>query len=221
MPMNPETLALSQTIWDYHQLHHPLQQADAILVLGSHDTRVAVRAAELWLAGYAPLLVFSGGYGRLTAGSWTESEADKFAKIALSMGVPESQILIENRSTNTGENIALSYQLLRERGLSLKKLILVQKPYMERRTYATFMKQWPGPQVEVMVTSPQISFADYPNEEVSREQVIHIMVGDLQRIRLYPAKGFQVYQPIPQPVWEAFEQLKQQGFTGHLLEEEA
>ena len=46
MPMNPETIALSQTIWDYHQLHHPLQQADAILVLGSHDTRVAVRAAE-------------------------------------------------------------------------------------------------------------------------------------------------------------------------------
>ena len=219
--MNPETIALSQTIWDYHQLHHPLQQADAILVLGSHDTRVAVRAAELWLAGYAPLLVFSGGYGRLTAGSWTEAEADKFAKIAISMGVPESQILVENRSTNTGENIALSYQLLRERGLSLKKLILVQKPYMERRTYATFMKQWPGPQVEVMVTSPQISFADYPNEEVSLEQVIHIMLGDLQRIRLYPAKGFQVYQPIPQPVWEAFEQLKQQGFTGHLLEEEA
>ena len=190
-------------------------------MLGSHDTRVAVRAAELWLAGYAPLLVFSGGYGRLTAGSWTEAEADKFAKIAISMGVPESQILVENRSTNTGENIALSYQLLRERGLSLKKLILVQKPYMERRTYATFMKQWPGPQVEVMVTSPQISFADYPNEEVSREQVIHIMLGDLQRIRLYPARGFQVYQPIPQPVWEAFEQLKKQGFTSHLLEEEA
>jgi uncharacterized SAM-binding protein YcdF (DUF218 family) len=218
--MNPETLALSQTIWDYLQLHHPLQQADAILVLGSHDTRVAVRAAELWLAGYAPLLVFSGGYGRLTEGNWTEAEADKFAKIAISMGVPESQVLIENRSTNTGENIALSYQLLQERGVSLKKLILVQKPYMERRTYATFMKQWPGPKVEIMVTSPQISFEDYPDAEVSREQVIHIMLGDLQRIRLYPAKGFQVYQPIPDPVWEAFEQLKQQGFTGHLLEEE-
>jgi uncharacterized SAM-binding protein YcdF (DUF218 family) len=219
MPLDPEALSLSQTIWDYHHLHHPLQQADAILVLGSHDTRVAVRAAELWLAGYAPLLVFSGGLGRLTEGNWTEAEADKFAGIAISMGVPESQILIENRSTNTGENIALSYQLLQERGVPLKKLILVQKPYMERRTYATFLKQWPGPKVEIMVTSPQISFEDYPNEEVSREQVTHIMLGDLQRIKLYAAKGFQVYQEIPAQVWEAFEKLKQKGFTSHLLPE--
>jgi uncharacterized SAM-binding protein YcdF (DUF218 family) len=219
MPLDPETLSLSQLIWDYHQMHHPLQPAEAILVLGSHDTRVAVRAAELWLAGYAPLLVFSGGYGRLTEGHFTEPEADLFARIAITMGVPERAILVENRSTNTGENIALSYQLLQKQGVNLNRLILVQKPYMERRTYATFMKQWPGPQVEIMVTSPQISFEDYPNEEVSREQVIHIMLGDLQRIRLYPALGFQVHQPIPEPVWDAFEKLKQQGFTSHLLPE--
>lgn len=219
MVLDPETLALSHLIWDYHHMHYQLEPADAILVLGSHDTRVAVRAAELWLEGYAPLLVFSGGLGRLTEGNWTEPEADKFARIAMDMGVPESQILIENRSTNTGENISLSYKLLQQRGVNLQKLILVQKPYMERRTYATFMKQWPGPKVEIMVTSPQISFEDYPNEEVSREQVIHIMLGDLQRIRVYAEKGFQVPQEIPGRVWEAFEKLKQKGFTSHLLEE--
>ena len=138
----------------------------------------------------------------------------------MSMGVPQSCILIENRSTNTGENIALSYQLLQAREVNLQQLILVQKPYMERRTYATFLKQWPGPPVEIMVTSPQISFEDYPNEEVSREQVIHIMLGDLQRIRLYPALGFQVHQEIPDRVWAAYEQLKQKGFTSHLLPDE-
>lgn len=217
MTLDPETLSLSQLIWDYHQLHHQLRPAGAILVLGSHDTRVAVRAAELWLAGYAPLLVFSGGYGRLTEGHFTEPEADKFARIARELGVPDSAILVENRSTNTGENIALSYQLLQKHGVQLTRLILVQKPYMERRTYATFLQQWPGPEVEIMVTSPQISFEDYPNQEVSREQVIHIMLGDLQRIKLYPAQGFQVHQPIPDQVWEAFEKLKQKGFTSHLL----
>lgn len=220
MPLDPETLALSQLIWDYHQLGHPLRKAEAIMALGSHDTRVAVRAAELWLAGYAPLLVFSGGYGRLTEGNWTEAEADKFARIALGMGVPESALLIENRSTNTGENIAFSYQELQERKIALQQLILVQKPYMERRTYATFKQQWPGPEVEIMVTSPQISFEDYPNEEVSREEVIHIMLGDLQRIKLYPDKGFQIYQEIPAPVWEAYEKLKQKGYTSHLVAED-
>lgn len=220
MPLDPETRALSQLVWDYHQMRHSLQPADAILALGSHDTRVAVRAAELWLQGYAPLLVLTGGYGRLTEGNWTEAEADKFARIAMDMGVPEKALIIENKSTNTGENIAFSYQLLQERGVALQKLILVQKPYMERRTFATFMRQWPGPEVAINVTSPQISFEDYPNEEISHEQVIHIMLGDLQRIRLYPAKGFQIYQEIPEQVWEAYEKLREKGYTSHLMAED-
>lgn len=220
MPLDPETLTLSQLVWDYHQMRHALQPADVIMALGSHDTRVAERAAGLYLQGYAPLLLFSGGFGRLTEGNWTEAEADKFAKIAIGMGVPESALIIENKSTNTGENIAFSYQLLQERQIALQQLILVQKPYMERRTFATFKQQWPGPEVAIHVTSPQISFEDYPNEEVSREQVIHIMLGDLQRIRLYPAKGFQIYQEIPEQVWEAYEKLKAKGYTSHLMEED-
>ncbi|WP_205503862.1 YdcF family protein [Rufibacter psychrotolerans] len=217
MVLDPETLTLSRIIWEYHQLHHTLQPADAILVLGSHDPRVAERGAELFLAGYAPWLLFSGGFGRLTEGTWTETEAEKFARIAQEMGVPTSQILLENQSTNTGENIAFSYRLLQEKHIPVRRLILVQKPYMERRTYATFLKQWPGEEIEIMVTSPQISFEDYPLDEAYRELVIHIMLGDLQRIQLYPEKGFQVYQEIPAKVWEAFEQLKRRGFTSHLL----
>ena len=44
----------------------PLHRCDAILALGSHDVRVAERAAELYLQGYAAWLIFSGGYGALT-----------------------------------------------------------------------------------------------------------------------------------------------------------
>lgn len=219
MNIDQETLELSQKIWDYHHIHHPLQKADCIMALGSHDTRVAERAAELYLAGYAPLIIFSGGLGRLTDHLWTEPEADKFARIAVEMGVPESHILKENRSTNTGENIALSYQLLKNNSIEVKKLILVQKPYMERRTYATFMKQWPGPEMEINVTSPQISFADYPNAEISQEEVINIMMGDLQRIKTYPQKGYQIYQEIPEEIWEAFKRLKQKGYISHLMPE--
>lgn len=138
----------------------------------------------------------------------------------MKMGVPQDQILIENRSTNTGENIALAYQLLQKNNIPVKRMILVQKPYMERRTYATFMKQWPGEQVEIMVTSPQISFEAYPNEDISLEDVIHIMLGDLQRIKLYPKKGFQIYQEIPPDVWEAYRQLTDKGFTHHLIPDE-
>src|SRR5687767_15884045 len=101
-----------EKLWHYHQLHHELRRADAILVLCSHDTRVAERGAQLFLEGWAPLLIFSGGLGRITAGMWSEPEADQFARIARGMGVPEEQLLVENRSTNTGENVLFTKRLL-------------------------------------------------------------------------------------------------------------
>jgi uncharacterized SAM-binding protein YcdF (DUF218 family) len=219
MFLSENTLQLAQQIWDYHHVNHTVQPADCIMVLGSHDLRVAERGAELWLQGYAPWLLFAGGLGRLTLGLWQESEADKFAAVAQQMGVPAEHILIENRSTNTGENVALAYQLLQTRQIEVNRFILVQKPYMERRTLATFEKQWPGKQTEILVTSPQIKFKDYPSQEVSMAEVISIMLGDLQRIKLYPEKGFQSYQPIPAEVWDAYEQLVAQGFTSHLIQE--
>lgn len=191
-----------------------MQKSDCILVLGSHDLRVATRGAELYLHGYAPLLVMSGGLGNFTKNIWTESEADKFAMVAIEMGVPQKDILIENRSSNTGENILFSKRLLEENHCTPQKIILVQKPYMERRSYATIRKQWPEP--EVLVTSPKISFEDYPNDEIPIERVINIMVGDLQRILEYPSKGFQIVQEVPQEVIKAYQFLIHEGFDKHL-----
>jgi len=215
--MNQDIENLAQKIWNYHRLQHQLEKVDIILVLGSHDTRVAERGAQLFLAGWAPLLMFSGGLGNFTKGFWTEPEADKFAKIALEMGVPPEKILIENQSTNTGENIRFSKEILSKKNLSPQKFIAVQKPYMERRTYATFKKFWP--EKSVIVTSPQIFFDDYPTEEISKDDVINIMVGDLQRIKVYPQKGFTISQEIPNDVWAAYEQLCALGYTKHLIKD--
>jgi uncharacterized SAM-binding protein YcdF (DUF218 family) len=212
-------LSLARTIWHYHQMHHHLSAADVILVLCSHDTSVAERGAQLFLEGWAPLLVYSGGLGSITRRLWTEPEADRFARIAAGMGVPADRMLIENRSTNTGENVLFTQRLLAERGLDPDRFILVQKPYMERRSYATFARVWPGKQA--IVTSPQASFDDYlahhSNDALSRDEIIGIMVGDLQRIRLYPARGFQIEQEIPGEVWAAFEELVGAGFDTHLV----
>lgn len=210
-----QVLQWAKLLWQYHHMEHTLSKADCILVLGSHDTRVAQRGAEIYLEGWAPLLLFSGGLGRLTSESWTQTEADLFAQIAIEKGVPENAILIENKSTNTGENILFSQQLLKEKGLSPQKFIVVQKPYMERRSYATFKKHWPDK--ELVVTSPQIAFEAYANAEIPVEKVINIMVGDLQRIKVYPEKGFQIYQPIPDDVWRAYEHLVAAGFDKQLV----
>lgn len=210
-----ETIALAQKLWDYHHVNDTLEKSDCILVLGSHDVRVGERGAELFLQGWAPLLIFSGGLGRLTEDMWTESEADKFAKIAMEMGIPKDAILIENKSTNTGENITNTQKLLKQHNLDPQSFIVVQKPYMERRSYATFKRHWPDK--KLTVTSPQISFLDYPKQEIPVDTVIHIMVGDFQRIKLYAEKGFQVPQHIPDDVWQAYERLVELGFDEHLI----
>jgi uncharacterized SAM-binding protein YcdF (DUF218 family) len=213
--MEREVARLARVVWDYHQMNHELEPSDVILAQGSHDLRVAERGAELFLQGWAPLLICSGGLGNLTRDLWDEPEAEKFARVAERMGVPSSSIRIENRSTNTGENVHFTRRLLQSEGLDPDRFLLVQKPYMERRTYATFKKVWP--EKYARVTSPRLSFDDYPTEEIPMESVIHIMVGDLQRIRLYPDRGFQIPQEIPEEVWDAFERLVAHGFTENLV----
>ena len=206
-------------LWKYHQLGHALAKSDAILVLCSHDTAVAERGAELFLGGWAPLLIFSGGLGSITRQMWTEPEADRFAAVAEGMGVPRASILIENRSTNTGENIMFTRQMLAERGLDPQSFIVVQKPYMERRSFATFRKLWP--EKRLVVTSPRVTLDEYldrySNEALSTADVVSIMVGDLQRVKLYGENGFQIPQEIPADVWEAFEALVAAGYDSRLV----
>ena len=190
------------------------------MVLCSHDTSVAEYAAQLFLDAWAPLLIFSGGAGAITQRLFTEAEADRFATIAIGRGVPADRIVVENHSTNTGENVQFTRALLATRAIDVRSFILVQKPYMERRTFATFRKVWPEP--SVCVTSPRVSLDQYltryANEALSTDDVISIMVGDLQRIHLYPNKGFQIPQPIPEDVWVAFRELVAAGYDRHLVE---
>ena len=217
--MDQQTYALAETLWNYHLMKHHIAAADAILVLCSHDERVADRAAQLFHEGLAPLVIFSGGHGSITRTLWNEPEAERFAQIAIDQGVPREKILTETQSTNTGENIEFTKRLLAEHGLDLRRFIVVQKPYMERRAFATFRKLWP--EKEVVVTSPQVSFREYVDESTNRAlsaaDEVSIMVGDLQRIRVYPARGYQIAQEIPEEVWGAFEELVRAGYDKYLI----
>ena len=207
----------AKTIWDYMQLNQTLHKTDAIFVLCSLDTRVADYAAELYLQGYADTVIISGGVGELTKDRFLESEATVFANIITSAGVPAKDIILESKSTNTGENVRFTYDLLKKTKRKVSSFILVQKPYMERRTFATFKKQWPEPNTEIQVTSPRVSFDDYFTEDMNKDLVVNIMNGDLQRMREYPKLGYQIEQDIPDSVWRAHEYLIDAGFTKHLI----
>lgn len=207
---------LAELIWDYHLLHHSLESADCVFALGCHDAGVAIHAANLVLEGWADTLLVSGGV-LFDKDISDMTEAEYFRDIAIGKGVPASKIIVENKATNTGENFQFSARLLQELDLDFNKFILVQKPYMERRTFATGMVQWKGKQL--ILTSEKISFKEYLAKGIPRDRILNTMVGDLQRIKLYPQKGFQVPQEIPDAVWQAFEELVSYGFDKRLVKD--
>ncbi|HET8855091.1 MAG TPA: YdcF family protein [Salinimicrobium sp.] len=213
--VSTDILKNAKAVWDFLHTGDQIQKADCIFTMGSNDLRVAERAAELYHQGLADLLIFSGGLGRFTLTNWSEPEAEKFAKIAMEKGVPQEKIIKETKSTNSGENVIFTRKLVEERGLDLNTFILVQKPYMEKRAYATFIRHWPNK--KAAVTSPQISFEDYPNEITNQEALINTMVGDFQRLIIYPKLGFQAALPITDEAIKAYEFLVDHGFTKQLV----
>lgn len=217
--MTREIMDAAQLIWDYHHINHVVEKSDLIFVLCSHDLRVADYAATLFLKGLAPWILFSGGmahHGDLLETGWDKSEAEMFADRAEAAGVPRDRMILECRARNTGENILLSEIILKDLKIHHHKILAVQKPYMERRAYATIKIHWP--EKEVILTSPSINFENYPNDSVSIEELINIMTGDLERIIKYPARGFQIEQKMTQDVLTAYQYLLDAGYTRHLIQ---
>ncbi|WP_299686446.1 YdcF family protein [uncultured Vibrio sp.] len=200
------------TLWNFMAMNHKVEPSDCIFVLCSNDTRVAEYAAKLYHQKIAPYIIFSGGVGRFTQGTFERSEAETFAAVARDCGVPDADIILEKRATNSGENVRFTYELLAERGLSPNKLTLVQKPFMEKRTYATFTKQWPDATSQITVTSQWQNWDDYFNEELPLDMVLGALIADYERIKAYPAQGFQIEMPIPDDVDHAYQALKTLGF---------
>jgi uncharacterized SAM-binding protein YcdF (DUF218 family) len=225
---DPATCKAAEAIYAFAHMNQCLERLDGhpwdgVLCLCSSDLRVARHAAELHkkLGGW---LCFTGGMGTgphsgANLLGWAEPEAVIFAREAVERcGVPKDEVLVEADARNTGENVSLSRALLASHGLACERVVLVQKPFMERRTWATVKRVWP--EVDAVIQSPALSLdACVAGSGVPAEVLIAIMVGDMQRIRLYalPPREFQIAQPIPQDVWKAYETLVAAGFTMNVV----
>ena len=207
-----------KVLWDYLRRPSALRPAECIVGFGNYNGDIALRAAELYHAGYSKNVLFSGGLGRNTLGLQQTTEADSFTAIAIQNGVPEKNILVENRSTNTAENITFTRELLSANGISPRCLIAVHQPFMERRIAAAFDVYWPD--VELLTTSYEADipafFARAANYGIDEHTVIEEAVGDFQRMELYADRGWQSRQPIPPEVRDAYLELIALGYDGQL-----
>ncbi|MER7894788.1 YdcF family protein [Streptomyces sp. NPDC096046] len=209
----------ARRVWDYHQMGHSPRPCSVAIGLGSHDLGVADTAVDLYKRGMAPLLLFTGATSPTTRERMPRGEAVRYRERAVELGVPSSDVLVEPRARNTGENIRFSRELLEEAGVEVSSVLLISKPYEERRAYATARKLWPG--VEVVSASSPMTLDEYVDSIGDARLVIDMLVGALQRLMIYPEQGFMIGQPLPADVLEAYERLCRAGFTSRLLTTDA
>lgn len=213
-------LELVKILWDYMYLGQSLKKCDCILGLGTYDLNIPKRCAELYHEGYGDFIIFTGSRAKSTS-NWEKTEAETFKDIAVSLGVPEDKIYVENKATNTGENFLFTKQLIEDNNLKVNSFLVVQKPYMERRCYAAFKANMPLK--ECVVTSPKITFWEHIKEcqkiHGNEEEFINVIVGDVQRIKVYAEKGWQIKQDIPDEVWQAYLKLVNMGYNKYVIKD--
>ncbi|OLT14219.1 hypothetical protein BJF78_19645 [Pseudonocardia sp. CNS-139] len=211
---DPAVARAAEVLWRYHDLRHPETTTDVGIGLGGHDPSVADVVAGLHDRGRFPLVVFTGANAPTTRDRFPRGEAVHFRERALELGVPDAAVLVEDRAANTGENITRTRDLLAARGVAVRTVTLVSRPYQQRRAYATCRRQWP--EVEPVCAAARVSLREHVAAIGDAARVLAMLVGDTVRIETYAARGFAIPQPMPEEVRTATELLISRGHTSRL-----
>ncbi|MFR9804938.1 YdcF family protein [Pseudonocardia sp. RS010] len=206
-----------ETLWEFNQMHHELRPVDLGIGLGSHDLGVATYTAELYHQGYFPRIVFTGANAPTTIERFPRGEAVHYREHALALGVPDSAIIVEPHATNTGENIDLTRALVENREVPVRSVMLISRPYQQRRAYAMCRLRWPS--VRVICAAQPYSLDTYIEKAGDANRVVNMMVGDTQRIWVYAENGWAIKQQVPHLVVRAYERLVSLGYTQRLLKQ--
>ena len=120
----------------------PTLPCDVILIPGGSHPQLIQKAIELYQKGMAKYILVSGGENRKIPDY--PSEAEFLKSIAVKEGVPSEAVLCEEKARNTYENAVYSHEIIRDKHLDDKKVILVCKEYHSRRALFTYQKVFPA-----------------------------------------------------------------------------
>jgi uncharacterized SAM-binding protein YcdF (DUF218 family) len=203
-----------ERLWNYHDMGHKIRPADVGIGLGSHDLGVAKIATELYFKKMYPWLVFTGANAPTTQDIFPEGEAIHYRQYAIEAGVPTSVIMTETEARNTSQNIEYTREKLKSNGILVRSIILMSRPYQQRRAYATCKKIWP--EVDVICASHRMPLDEYVASIGSSRKVVDMLVGDTDRIIKYADQGFAIPQEFPDEVRQAFDRLVHAGYVSRL-----
>ena len=140
--------------------------------------------------------------------------------------IPREQLVVEDRSSNCGENALFTRQTLEARDMVPRCGVVIQDPTMQRRTMATFARIWqdaaaapqwfstPGFTPRLYNTPQGVAFSHEVDGVWPVGRYLSLILGELPRLQDNPqgygprGKGFIVHVDIPAQIVAARERLR-------------
>lgn len=144
-------------------------RADVAIVFGmSAPERPVARAVEIFRAGLADSLLFTGGHNPRLG----QAEALEMARLAREQGVPREAILVEDQALHTEQNVEFSFRLLQDRlgvpgGIGSIMILTIQ--YHLRRAHLAARRRFPG--------ETGLSWSCYPSRHYTAENWFEVAQG--------------------------------------------
>ena len=245
-PLNDATLQAANCVGKWlarDDLQGAAPDPCAELVVLAGNAVIPTIDAACRLAAEDRLLLISGGIGHSTAFLYDavaahprycgldtagRTEAAILADIAHHFWqIPRERILVEDRSTNCGENVRFTLALLAARGLAPQTGIVLQDPTMQRRTMATLARaqqdsgaktrwlSYPGYLPVLHNAGGSTAFACRQEGVWTVDRYLALVLGELPRLRDdengYGPRGrdFIAHVAFPQDVVAAWRVLLQ------------
>lgn len=194
-----------RSLFNYLNLKVEPQKADIIIGFGHFDLKIPKRCAKLYQKGYAPKILFTGGIGAGTA-DLQKPEARAFFDILKQdyPDIPEEDVLIEDQSTNTGENIEFSANIVKQNSdLNFDdenfSAILVANAVRQKRVDLTWQKHYS--QSIVYNCPPQTTIEqEYELFQSKNRDLTELILSEIDKIKHYPAKGYIKEEKIPEKI---------------------
>lgn len=214
--MNDHTAILGQAnaIFNFLYIREKPVKANAIIGFGHFDLKIPRQCAELYLQGYAPKIIFTGGVGAGSA-DFEHSEAIEFLHFVNKEfpQIPAQDIITESESTNTGENLRFTETVLQQLNpdytflTGIKRVLKVSNAYRQRRAFLTCKKIFPG--VEFINTPADTNFEkELELYRQKNQDLVRHITGEMERMITYPALNYIEPVVIPEEILEAYEVIK-------------
>lgn len=216
-----------------------IEQVDLLILLGNSLPHIAIEAAKVYKSGLAKKLMIVGGIGHSTQElrdninkkypnieTAEKPEADIIAELLeQEFNIKTEDIIIENKSSNCGENAGNALQTIKENNYSPKTVLLMQDPTMQQRIDACFKKEWKDEDVIFINYAAFVPYLKENNGELEfinndiwgiwdMNRYLSLIMGEIPRLLDNKdgygpmGRGFIVHVEIPNNVLKAYDRLK-------------